>query len=140
MFEDTIYNNIVLGHDKVEEEDLLNIIKMANLENFIEGLDEGVETSIYGNGLNLSGGQKQRISLARALVADTSVLILDEVTSSQDKLSTSVIMENIKSISKDKIVIMITHKLSDIELGDIIYKVEKGRVIKSLINECKSLE
>lgn len=127
LFNDSIAKNISFG-DEVDEALLKEVIRQANLEDFIQNLEEGVQTKVGDGGSNLSGGQRQRIAIARALYTKPEILILDEATSALDNESEAKIMDEIYKISQDKTLIIIAHRLSTIKNCDKIYKVEKGKI------------
>lgn len=130
MLDDTIKRNVAFGvpEDKIDEERLWNVLKEAQLDEFVKTLPEGVETSIGERGIRLSGGQRQRIGIARALYNDPEVLILDEATSALDNDTESAIMDAINSLHGKKTLVIIAHRLQTIEKCDIIYRVEDGKV------------
>ena len=104
------------------------MIRQENFDDFIQNLEEGVQTKVGDGGSNLSGGQRQRIAIARALYTKPEILILDEATSALDNESEAKIMDEIYKISQDKTLIIIAHRLSTIKNCDKIYKVEKGKI------------
>ena len=132
MTDDSIKNNIAFG---LEDEDIdvnlvQNAIKLAQLDDLIKSLPNGIHTSMGERGIRLSGGQLQRIGIARALYYNPSILILDEATSSLDIDTERKIMTDVLSLRKDKIIIIITHRISTIENCELIYKIENGNLIK----------
>ena len=129
IFSGTIKENILINK-KTTDEELEKICKSVGLEEFINSLEEGINTEIGERGVKISGGQKQRISIARAILNDSSVLIFDEATSALDNISQNNIIENLKDYLKDKIVIMIAHRLSTIIDVDVIYVMKNGEVIE----------
>ena len=130
--DDTIKNNIAFGEfeNEINEEHLLNSIKSAQLENFINDLEEGYDTKIGENGSKLSGGQIQRMGIARALYVNPKILIFDEITSSIDVDTERQILEAVKKLKKNKTIILITHKPSTLEICDEVYEVKNQKVIK----------
>lgn len=129
IFSGTIKENILINKKTIDKE-LEKICKSVGLEEFINTLEEGINTEIGERGVKISGGQKQRISIARAILNDSSVLIFDEATSALDNISQNNIIENLKDYLKDKIVIMIAHRLSTIIDVDVIYVMKNGEVIE----------
>ena len=129
MLDDTIRKNVAFGvpEDKIDEERLWEVLKEAQLDEFIKTLPEGLETGIGERGIRLSGGQRQRIGIARALYNDPEVLILDEATSALDNDTEAAIMESINRLHGRKTLIIIAHRLQTIEKCDIVYRVEDGR-------------
>ncbi|HDR6315556.1 TPA: ABC transporter ATP-binding protein [Bacillus thuringiensis] len=129
LFSDTIRNNILLG-TIVSPQRLDEIIKVVCLDDYISSLPDGYETVIGERGLTLSGGQRQRLALARALIKNPDILILDEATSALDISTEEKIVKNIDNIRKDKTTIIVAHRLSTIENSDIIYVLEKGKLVE----------
>ena len=127
IFNDTIKHNICYSYD-YNEEKLKNAISLANAE-FIYDLKEGISTILDEFGTNLSGGQRQRIAIARAIYKDPDVYIFDEATSALDGKSENIIKESIKNISKNKIVLIIAHRLSSISYSDKIMIFNKGEIV-----------
>ena len=129
MLDDTIRKNVAFGvpEDKIDEDRLWEVLKEAQLDEFIKTLPEGLETGIGERGILLSGGQRQRIGIARALYNDPEVLILDEATSALDNDTEAAIMESINRLHGRKTLIIIAHRLQTIEKCDIVYRVEDGR-------------
>ena len=130
MLDDTIRKNVAFGvpEDKIDEKRLWEVLKEAQLDEFIRTLPEGLETGIGERGIRLSGGQRQRIGIARALYNDPEVLILDEATSALDNDTEAAIMESINRLHGKKTLIIIAHRLQTIEKCDLVYRVEDGRV------------
>ncbi|MBK1993807.1 ATP-binding cassette domain-containing protein, partial [Campylobacter novaezeelandiae] len=128
LFNDSIAKNIAFG-DEIDFNLLKEVIKQANLENFIKSLPNGIHTKVGDGGNNLSGGQKQRIAIARALYLKPEILILDEATSALDNESEMKIMDELFRISKDKTMIIIAHRLLGIAKCDKVYKLEHSKLI-----------
>lgn len=124
LFNDTILNNITLNSKKHDIEKVKMVLEIANLENFINSLDQKLETKIGEKGMIISGGQRQRIGIARALYKDSSVFFLDESTSSLDLKTENIVMENIFKYCKDKIIFIVSHRKETLKLCDKIYKLE----------------
>ncbi|MBR6666092.1 MAG: ABC transporter ATP-binding protein [Lachnospiraceae bacterium] len=129
MLDDTIRKNVAFGvpEDKIDEERLWEVLKEAQLDEFIKTLPEGLDTGIGERGIRLSGGQRQRIGIARALYNNPEVLILDEATSALDNDTEAAIMESINRLHGKKTLIIIAHRLQTIEKCDIVYRVENGK-------------
>ena len=104
--------------------------KLAGAHEFILELPEGYDTVVGEQGASLSGGQRQRIALARALVTDPSILILDEATSALDYESEATIQANMRLIAKGRTVVIIAHRLTAVRQADVIYVIERGRVVE----------
>ncbi|TDL35414.1 ATP-binding cassette domain-containing protein [Jeotgalibacillus sp. S-D1] len=128
LFSRSIQENILFGAENAKKEDILRAVKMAHFENDLKMLPEGLETLVGEKGVALSGGQKQRISIARAVIKDPSVLILDDSLSAVDAKTESSILENIRNERKGKTTIITTHRLSAVEHADWIIVLEEGRV------------
>ena len=131
MLDDTIRKNVAFGvpEDKIDEKRLWEVLKEAQLDEFIRTLPEGLETGIGERGIRLSGGQRQRIGIARALYNNPEVLILDEATSALDNDTEAAIMESINRLHGKKTLIIIAHRLQTIEKCDIVYRVENGKAV-----------
>jgi len=128
IFNDTILNNVIYGK-KLDREKAIRSLKIAEACTFIENMKDGVDTKLDEFGTNLSGGQRQRIALARAIYRDSSLIILDEATSSLDNRVEKSILDNLKSIVKNKIVITVAHRLSTIHDSDQIYIFSDGEIL-----------
>ncbi|MEI8349378.1 MAG: ABC transporter ATP-binding protein [Candidatus Omnitrophota bacterium] len=131
LFNDTFRNNIVYGLRRaVSQEELVGITKKARLYDFITSLPDGFDTYIGDRGVQLSGGERQRVSIARALLKNSDILILDEATSSLDSKTERLIQESISETLQGKTVIAIAHRLSTIKHADKILVLEKGRIVE----------
>ena len=128
LFNESIFNNIKYGNLKATDEEISLVAKNAGVSNFSEELDQKLDTVIGENGVKLSGGQRQRIAIARALIKDTPLLIMDEATSSLDNITENKIHETINSLMNNKTKLIIAHRLSTIEDADIIYVLDKGKI------------
>ncbi len=131
LFTGTIKENILLGNPKATEEDVKRVCKMCELESYINSLPLKLNTRIEENGKNLSGGQKQRIAIARALINNPEVLIMDESTSNLDPITEKAIGETIRKLPNTMTMITIAHRLSTIKDSDIIFVFKDGRIIES---------
>jgi len=131
MLDDTIRNNVAFGvpREKIDEDRLWEVLREAQLDEFIKTLPEGLDTGIGERGIRLSGGQRQRISIARALYHDPEVLVLDEATSALDNDTEAAIMESINRLHGRKTLIIIAHRLQTIEKCDLVYRVENGKAV-----------
>ncbi|PLX12306.1 MAG: antibiotic ABC transporter ATP-binding protein [Marinilabiliales bacterium] len=130
LFNDTIFNNIAFGLDTVSKEDVIAAAKVANAHEFILNTDDGYETNIGDRGVKLSGGQRQRISIARAVLANPPILILDEATSSLDTESEKLVQEALFNIMKDRTSVVIAHRLSTIQHADEIVVLKGGEIVE----------
>jgi len=128
LFNDTIANNIRIGKNNATEKEVEAAAKIANIDKVIEKLEEGYNTIIGDQGDNLSGGEKQRICIARAIVSDAPIIVLDEATSSLDAESEMYIQESLSFLKKTKTLIIITHKLSLIKEVDNILVIKDGKI------------
>ena len=127
MFSGTIRDNILYGLHDVSEEKLADVVKKANIEEFLADMPQGLDTDIGENGSRLSGGQKQRISIARALIRDPRILILDEATSALDNVSERRVQKAISELIKNRTTFIVAHRLSTIRDADRIVVMDKGR-------------
>ncbi len=131
LFNDTIANNIAYASgDKYTREDIVKAARLAYAMDFIEGMEQGLDTMIGENGVSLSGGQRQRLAIARALLRNSPVLILDEATSALDTESERAIQSALSELQKDRTVLVIAHRLSTIENADQILVVDEGEIVE----------
>lgn len=127
LFKDTIADNIRFGNPEAPMEDVIAAAKKANCHDFIMSLPDGYET-VIGDDINLSGGERQRISIARAMMKDAKVIVLDEATANVDPENEKELATAIEQLTKDKTIIMIAHRLKTVQNADQILVVEKGRI------------
>ncbi|GHD54224.1 ATP-binding cassette, subfamily B [Marinobacter persicus] len=130
LFEGSIRDNLAYGKPGASEEEIIEAAKTAEAWSFISALPEGLDTAVGERGVRLSGGQRQRLSLARALLKDPPILVLDEATSAVDNETEAAIQRSLSRIGHNRTVIMIAHRLSTIVEADTIAVVENGRVIE----------
>ena len=130
MFDDTIKNNLIFANFDASENDIVNACIKANCHNFISEMKDGYNTVVGENGVKLSGGQKQRISIARAILKNSSIILLDEATSALDTESEKIVQEAMNNLSEDKTTVTIAHRLSTIKSSDLIYVIDKGKVVE----------
>ncbi len=131
LFDDTIANNIAYAaEDKYSRAEIIQAAKAAHAMEFIEKLENGLDTVIGENGMSLSGGQRQRLAIARALLRNSPVLILDEATSALDTQSERAIQAALEELQKERTVLVIAHRLSTIEKADEILVMEHGQIIE----------
>lgn len=135
LFSRTVRENILFANDKASEEELEKAIELADFKKDLELLPEGLETLVGEKGVALSGGQKQRISIARALMKNPELLILDDSLSAVDGKTEAKIIENLKSERKNKTTIITTHRLSAVENAHWILVLNNGRVIEEGTHE-----
>ena len=129
LFDDTIKSNILYGNPSASADEIVQACKFAAAQDFIEKLPNKYETIIGENGIKLSGGQKQRLSIARAILKDSSIILLDEATSSLDSDSEAVIQKAIENLIKNKTTIIIAHRLSTIMNCDKILVFDNGQIV-----------
>ena len=129
LFDDTIRSNILYGNASASDDEIINACKFAAAQEFIEKLPNKYETIIGENGIKLSGGQKQRLSIARAILKDSPIILLDEATSSLDSDSEAVIQKAIENLTKNKTTIIIAHRLSTIMNCDKILVFDSGQIV-----------
>ena len=131
LFKDSIYNNVAIGRKGASREDVKKALSLAQCDDIIEELPDGIDTVIGTEGTYISGGQQQRIALARAILKDAPIIILDEATALADPENEYMIQKAISEITRDKTVIMIAHRLSTVKNVDRIYVVENGRIVEN---------
>lgn len=130
LFVGTIRENILFNRTDISEEKLQQAIKAACLEEFINSLDNGLDTQIGERGIMLSGGQKQRIAIARAFVKNAPILILDEATSALDNKSEAIVQQAIDNLMKNRTVLVIAHRLSTVRNADYIAVINNGKIVE----------
>jgi len=130
LYEGTIRENILFPRPNATEEELLKAVKGAYVNEFTDRFDEGLDTVIGERGVKLSGGQRQRISIARALLANPKIIILDEATSNLDTESESYIQKSLQELMKDRTTFVIAHRLSTIIKADQILVIEDGNIVE----------
>lgn len=130
LFKDSIYNNVAIGRKGASRDDVKKALSLTQCDDIIDELPDGINTVIGSEGTYLSGGQQQRIALARAVLKDAPIIILDEATALADPENEYLIQKAISEITKDKTVIMIAHRLSSVKNVDKIYVVENGRIVE----------
>ena len=141
LFDDTIKNNISYAKESATQEEIEKACKFAAADDFIKKLPQGYDTLIGENGIRLSGGQKQRISIARAILKEAPIILLDEATSSLDADSEEIVQNAILNLTKNKTTLVIAHRLSTIHKADVIFVLKNGKIQNSgdhnfLINNC----
>ena len=142
LFDDTIKNNIAYAKEEATQEEISKACKYAAADEFIEKLPDKYNTLIGENGVRLSGGQKQRISIARAILKESPIILLDEATSSLDADSEEIVQNAIKNLTKNKTTLVIAHRLSTIHNAEKIFVLKNGKIINSgnhefLISNCE---
>ena len=130
LFEDTIANNIRFGKPEASQEEVIEAAKKASCHDFILSLPDGYDTKIGEGGASLSGGERQRISIARAIIKDAPIIILDEATANVDPENEEALMQAIQALTRDKTIIMIAHRLKTVEHADQILVLDQGRIVE----------
>lgn len=129
LFNDTIKNNLLLGYEASEDE-IQKALKLAQLSDFVESLQNGLETQIGKHGIKLSGGQRQRLSIARMILQNPNIIILDESTSALDVHTETKLFNELENYFEDKTMIIIAHRLSTIRKADYIYVLDFGEIVE----------
>ncbi|WP_446745046.1 ABC transporter ATP-binding protein [Silvibacterium acidisoli] len=130
LFDGTIRDNIAFSRPDATEEEVMNAVRIARVDEFADRFPEGLETIVGERGIKLSGGQRQRISIARAIVADPRVLVLDEATSSLDSESEALIQQGLDYLMRSRTTFVIAHRLSTIRRADQILVIESGEIVE----------
>ena len=131
LFNDTVYNNILIGNKNATKEQVIAAAKAAQCDSFIEKLPQGYDTEIGENGYTLSGGERQRLSIARALLKDAPIILLDEATAALDPENETLIQRAISTLIRNKTVIVIAHRLRTVENADKIIVLNKGVITET---------
>jgi len=130
LFNSTLRFNITMGDESISDDSIHKALKIAQLTDMLESMQDGLETIVGRHGIRLSGGQRQRLSIARMIIANPSVVIFDESTSALDVHTELKLYEALIPILKDKTVITIAHRLSTVKNADIIYVLESGTIVQ----------
>jgi ATP-binding cassette, subfamily B, bacterial MsbA len=130
LFNDTIRNNIAFGKKQVTDEEIMEASRAAHVDNFVKTLDNGYETEIGERGVKLSGGQKQRIAIARAILRNAPILVLDEATSSLDSESEKLVQDALNALMQNRTTLIIAHRLSTIKNADRIIVLDQGKIVE----------
>ena len=131
LFNDTIMENIRMGKPSASDEEVIEIAKASGCHDFIMSLEHGYQTKVGSGGNHLSGGEKQRITIARAMIKDAPIIILDEATAYIDPENEQVLQKAINKLIQGKTIIMIAHRLSTITNADQIYLIDHGKLVAS---------
>ena len=131
LFDGSIRENIAYGKDKTNEDEIIHAAQLAEADEFVQSLTDGYDTLVGERGMKLSGGQRQRISLARAILKNPEILILDEATSAVDNETEAAIQRSMKQIAKNRTLLVIAHRLSTIVNADCIHVLDKGQITES---------
>ena len=130
LFDDSVYNNVAFSKPKASREEVMQAIKFAQLDKIVKNFPQKENTIVGERGIKLSGGEKQRVSIARAILANKKILVLDEATSSLDSITEHEIQEDLKQLMKNRTSIIIAHRLSTIMTADIIVVMSKGKIVQ----------
>ncbi|HRN70350.1 MAG TPA: ATP-binding cassette domain-containing protein, partial [Candidatus Woesebacteria bacterium] len=131
LFSTTVFENVSYGKPHATENEVIDALKKANAYEFVSKLPKGIHAEIGERGVKLSGGQKQRLQIARAILADSPILILDEATSSLDAKSEKLVQDALEVLIKNRLVIIIAHRFSTIQNADKILVIENGTIVDS---------
>jgi len=142
LFNATVAENIAFGKPDATREEIVQAARLAHAHEFIEELPQGYDTILGEKGFNLSGGQRQRIAIARAILKDPPILILDEATSHLDAVSERLVHQALEELMKGRTTIIIAHRLSTITKADMIVVIDKGKIVatgrhEELLKSCK---
>ena len=135
MFQGTLWENVTYGLDQLAHEDVHTVMRTCQLESLVDGLKEGYETQVAEWGATLSGGQRQRLAIARALLRDPSILVLDEATSQIDAATEHAILAAVLQRMKDRTVLLVSHRPATAALADQIIVMEGGRIVSEGTHE-----
>jgi ATP-binding cassette subfamily B protein len=131
LFHDSLWNNLKVGDPDASDAAILEAARLANVDSFVAQMPDGFETLVGERGLQLSGGQRQRIAIARALLKDAPVLILDEATSHLDAVNELEVRQSLDTLKRGRTTLVIAHRLSTIRNADRILVLQEGRVVES---------
>ena len=135
LFNSTLRFNVTMGDESIDDEEIYKALRIAQLDDMINGMDEKLDTIVGHHGVRLSGGQRQRLSIARMIIADPSVVIFDESTSALDVHTEATLQTQLEPLLKDKTVITIAHRLSTVKNADSIYVLDEGRIVQQGTHE-----
>nr|WP_276278089.1 ATP-binding cassette domain-containing protein [Halomicroarcula sp. SYNS111] len=130
IFNDSLRANVTIGNRDASQAEIERVCEVAQVSEFLDDLSDGYETPLGDDGVRLSGGQRQRIALARALLTDSDLLVLDEATSDLDTGIENDVQHNIEAMNRDYAMIAIAHRLSTVRNADRIYAVEDGEIVE----------
>jgi len=135
LFDDTIWNNIAFGKEGALEEEIMGAARAAHVDFFVQEMEHGYETRIGERGVKLSGGQKQRIAIARAILRNAPILVLDEATSSLDSASEKIVQDALHNLMEHRTTFVIAHRLSTVKNANRIIVLDKGEIVESGTHE-----
>ena len=130
LFNDTVFNNIAFGMTNATKEDVIAAAKVANAHDYIVKMEQGYDSIIGDRGTKLSGGERQRLTIARAVLKNPPILILDEATSSLDTESEKLVQDALFNLMKNRTSIVIAHRLSTIQNADLILVLQSGKIVE----------
>jgi subfamily B ATP-binding cassette protein MsbA len=130
LFNDSVAANIAYGRPDYDREEVVAAARAANAHGFIEQLPDGYETLVGDRGVRLSGGQRQRIAIARAVLKNPPILVLDEATSNLDTESEQLVQEALEHLMEERTTLVIAHRLSTVQRADLIVVLEGGRIVQ----------
>ena len=128
LFYDSIANNIAIGKPGAAREEIIKAAQKAFIHDMIMSLPNGYDTEVGELGDTLSGGEKQRIGIARAFLHDASMILLDEPTSNLDSLNEGIILKSLKESAEEKTIVLVSHRVSTMNVADVVYEMENGRI------------
>ena len=128
LFHDSIANNIAIGKPGAAREEIIKAAQKASIYDMIMSLPNGYDTEVGELGDTLSGGEKQRIGIARAFLHDASMILLDEPTSNLDSLNEGIILKSLKESAEEKTIVLVSHRVSTMNVANVVYKMENGRI------------
>jgi ATP-binding cassette, subfamily B, bacterial len=131
LFQGTVRENLTYGRPDATDDEVRRAAELAEAHEFIEAMPLGYDTIVGERGQKLSGGQRQRLTLARAIVRDPAILVLDEATSAVDNETEAAIQRSIDHVASDRTTIVIAHRLSTVRHADRIHVMERGRIVES---------
>lgn len=135
LFNNTLKFNITMGNENISDEEIYKALKIAQLEDIVKNMKDGLNTIVGKHGIRLSGGQRQRLSIARMIISNPKVVIFDESTSALDVHTETKLFEELKEVLKDKTVITIAHRLSTVKNANKIFVLENGEIVQSGTHE-----
>jgi len=130
LFNAPVWQNIAYGKPDATRQEIIRAARLANADEFIEKLPQGYSTVVSERGSSLSGGQRQRIAIARAIIRDSPILILDEPTTGLDAASEQLVMQALDRLTRDRTSIVIAHRLPTITRADVIFVVKEGKIVE----------